>query len=66
MIYKAYKDECYVFGISVNNDSTIPCRTTEFFDGYLDLSPKERKEFLAVEKKYYEWQELLEKRYKKA
>lgn len=58
MQYKAYKDQCFLIGLCVKCEG-------DFFDGFVDLSPKERKEFEAVEKKYFIWQEILRTRYKK-
>ena len=67
MVYKAYKDECYIIGICLPNDTeTTALRMKQYFDGYLDISPEEKAEFDKVDAEFWKWQELLQKRYKKA
>jgi hypothetical protein len=59
-IYKAYKDECLIIGILTEE------MRGENYDGYVDISPAEKKKIEKVEQEFWEWQELLGKRYKKA
>ena len=66
MVFKSYKDECYIIGISVNDVLSLPNHQVEYFDGYVDISPAEKKKWDKVEAEFWKWQELLGKRYKKA
>jgi len=59
MIFKAYRDDSCCIGLCLKG-------VGDLFDGYVDLSPEEKEEYLKVEDDYYKWQELLQKRYKKA
>jgi len=59
MIYKAYKDDCYIIGLCADGIGDL-------FDGYLDLSEEEKNQAELAEREFFHWQELLMKRYKKA
>ena len=59
MIFKAYRDESLLIGLCLPG-------VGDLFDGYVDLSPEEREEYLKIEDAYYKWQDKLDKRYKKA
>ena len=57
-IYKSFKDESLLIGICL--------QSSELYDGYLDISVQEKEAFEKCEQEYFKWQELLQKRYKKA
>ena len=66
-MYKAYRDECYIIGFCLPNDAeTTALRMVEYFDGYVDISPEEREAFDKIDKAFWEMQEELKRRYKKA
>ena len=66
MIHKAYKDECYIIGFCLPNGAeTTALRQVEYFDGYVDVSPEERKKFEKIDKAFWDMQEELSKRWKK-
>lgn len=55
MIYKAYKDDCYLIGICNNG----------IFDGYIEITPAEKKEYERVEEEYFKWQDKLKETFRR-
>ena len=56
MIHKAYKDECYTIGFAPSD---------QFFDGYVDIPPAEKKKFEKIDWDFWKMQVELSKRWKK-
>ena len=66
MIHKAYKDECHIIGFALPNGAeSTALRQEMYFDGYIDVSPNERKRYEKIDKDFWDMQEELGKRWRK-